>query len=810
MKRILVPLVAAGSLAVSASAADAQLTKAQLDFFESKVRPVLADHCYKCHSATAEKVKGGLVMDTRQDLLKGGETGPALVPGNAEKSLLIKAITYKDADLQMPPQGKKLSDQQIADLTAWVKMGAPDPRKATATAKAKDTREAGKTHWAFQPVKKQTPPSVKQADWAKSPVDNFILAKLEEKGMKPSAPADQRTLIRRAYFDLVGLPPTPAEVEAFVNDTSPDAFRKVVDKLLALPQYGERWGRYWLDVARYSDTKGGVKRNREDDKYPFAWTYRDYVIKALNDDKPYNQFIVEQLAADKLPNLKDRTALAAMGFLTVGDRFMNNQNDIINDRIDTTTKAFLGLTVACARCHDHKFDPVPIADYYSLHGIFASSAMPGELPVIGKPADEKAAADFQNKIAALKRQEAAMEAQMRAIKKSRDKKAAKKVQAQEKQNESAVAQLEMTHPGSPPRAMVMVDKSKASDSPIFLRGEAENKGPVVPRRFLEVLSSPARPPYRNGSGRYELALNIADPKNPLTARVAVNRIWLHHFGEGIVPTPDDLGTMSDPPSHPELLDFMADYFIAHNWSTKEMHRLLMNSAAYQQGSANNPRFAQLDPMNRLLWRANVRRLDFETMRDSFLYVGGKLDLKAGGPGVELFREGAGGYSTRRSVYGYIDREAIAETLNHFDFANPEMATGRRYNTIVPQQSLFLMNSPLVVEQAKNLVRRPEFTAAKTEEDRLAALYSIVFSRPPRAEETQLSLAYLKDTKPYRAVAGATAAASPMDRRAAAKKVAANKKRPEAYVEPFKARAPLNSWEELAHALLLANEASFVN
>lgn len=807
MKRILVPIIVFSSFAVSVRAADQQLTKAQIDFFEAKVRPVFAEHCYKCHSATSEKIKGGLVMDTKQDLLKGGETGPALVPGNAEKSLLIKAVTYKDADLQMPPQGKKLSDQQISDLTQWVKMGAPDPRKSAAVAKAKDTREAGKTHWAFQPVKPQTPPDVKQANWAKNPVDNFILAKLEEKVMKPSAAADKRTLIRRAFYDLIGLPPTPAEVDAFLKDTSPDAFKKVVENLLARPQYGERWGRYWLDVARYSDTKGGVKRNKEDDKYPFAWTYRDYVIKSLNDDKPYNQFIVEQLAADKVAT-KDRGALAAMGFLTVGDRFMNNQNDIINDRIDTTTKAFLGLTVACARCHDHKFDPVPIADYYSLHGIFASSSMPGELPIIGKPADEKAAADFQRKMAALQQADAQLEAQKKIIKKSRDKKAAKKLQAQEKQNEGAIAQLEMTHPGSPPRAMVMADRSKPSDSPILLRGEAENKGPVVPRRFLEVLSGPARPAYRNGSGRYELALNIADPKNPLTARVAVNRIWLHHFGEGIVTTPDDFGTMSDPPSHPELLDFMASYFIEHNWSTKEMHRLIMNSAAYQQGSANNPRFAQIDPMNRLLWRANVRRLDFETMRDSFLFVGGRLDLKVGGPGVTLFAEP---YSTRRSVYGYIDREAIAETLNHFDFANPDMATGKRYNTIVPQQSLFLMNSPLVVEQAKNLVRRPEFAAAQTEEDRLAALYNIVYSRPPKPAETQLSLAYLKDTKPYRAVAGtATAAPSKVDRRMAAKKVAANKKRPEAYVEPFKARAPLNSWEELAHTLLLANEASFVN
>ncbi|HEY6167323.1 MAG TPA: PSD1 and planctomycete cytochrome C domain-containing protein [Verrucomicrobiae bacterium] len=784
-------------------AAEQPITKAQSEFFESKIRPILADNCYKCHSATADKVKGGLVVDTREGLLKGGETGPALVPGNPDKSLLIRAVRYDDSDLQMPPKGKKLTAQQIADLTAWVKMGAPDPRKAAAAAKYKDPREAGKSHWAFKPVQKQTPPSVKESSWVKMPVDNFILAKLDENGMKPNAPADRRTLIRRAYFDLIGLPPTPAQVEEFVNDTSSDAFARVVETLLKSPQYGERWGRYWLDVARYSDTKGSVKKKQEDDKYPYAWTYRDYVIKAFNDDKPYNRFIVEQLAADRLAS-PDKTTLAAMGFLTVGERFMNNQNDIINDRIDTTTKAFLGLTVACARCHDHKFDPVPTADYYSLHGIFASSTIPGELPVIGKPANEAKYAEFQQKLATLKKADATYEAQMKAAKKAKDRKKAKSLQYKSAEIDSKIADLELKDAGSPPKAMIMVDKPRPSDSPIFIRGEADSKGPVVPRRFLEVLSGPARPTFHNGSGRLELAQAIADPKNPLTARAAVNRIWLHHFGEGIVTTPDDLGIMSDPPSHPELLDFLAAYFIEHGWSTKEMHRLIMNSAAYQQSSANNSKFAQLDPMNRLLWRANVRRLDFESMRDSFLFIGGKLSAQMGGAGTNLFSEP---YSTRRSVYGYLDREAMPETLNHFDFANPDMATGKRYNTIVPQQSLFLMNSPLVVEQAKNLVRRAEFTAAKTDEDKLDVLYRIVYARPARAEEVKLSMAYLAETKPYRSV---TAAPQQVTNAKTQKKKQNNKKRPEAYVEPFKARAPLGSWEELAHTLLIANEASFIN
>jgi hypothetical protein len=396
---------------------------------------------------------------------------------------------------------------------------------------------------------------------------------------------------------------------------------------------------------------------------------------------------------------------------------------------------------------------------------------------------------------------------MKAAKKARDKKASKKAQAQGKQIEGRVAQLEMTHAGSPPKAMIMVDKPKVSDSPVFIRGEADNRGPVVPRRFLEALSGPSRPAFKNGSGRLELAQAIASLSNPLTARVAVNRIWLHHFGEGIVTTPDDFGVMSDPPSHPELLDYLARQFVANGWSVKAMHRLIMNSAAYQQSSATNPRYAQVDPGNRLLWRANVRKLDFEVLRDSFLALGGKLDLKLGGPGVSLFAEP---YSTRRSVYGYIDREAIPEVLNHFDFATPDMATGKRYNTIVPQQSLFLMNSPLVVEQAKNLVRRPEFAAAKTDEQKLDVIYQLIYSRPPRPEEARLATAFLAQTGPVKAVAAAPAQTQPVLARGKPKKTVANKKRPEPQVEAFRPRAPLNAWEELAHALFIANEASFVN
>jgi len=350
--------------------AEAQkLSPTQTEFFENKVRPILSKQCYKCHSAEATKVKGGLLLDTRDGLLKGGDSGPALVPGEPEKSLLVKAIRYTDPDLQMPPKGEKLSDAQIADLVTWVKMGAPDPRTGGATAKKGD----GKNHWAFKPVANPVPPTSGHGQSATgNPIDAFIIAKLDDQGMKLSPPADKRTLIRRAYFDLIGLPPRPEDVQAFLGDNSAGAFAKVVDRLLALPQYGERWGRHWLDVARYSDSKGEIKRQRDTPLYPFAWTYRDYVIKSFNDDKPYDRFIIEQVAADKLPLAKGDPTLAAMGFLTLGERFQNNENDIINDRIDVVTKGLLGLTVSCARCHDHMFDPIPTKDYYSLRGIFAS------------------------------------------------------------------------------------------------------------------------------------------------------------------------------------------------------------------------------------------------------------------------------------------------------------------------------------------------------------------------------------------------------------------------------------------------------
>jgi mono/diheme cytochrome c family protein/uncharacterized protein YdcH (DUF465 family) len=804
-KRGLMAFIALAGAMVGPTLRAAEPNKAQLDFFESKIRPIFVNNCYKCHSHESTKLKGGLSLEYRDTLLKGGDTGPAIVVGDPEKSLLIKAVRYTDPDLQMPPKGEKLSDAQIADLVAWVKMGAPDPRVVTAVA-SKEYNKSDRDHWSFKPVKKPAVPEVNEKSLGTSPIDSFIVAKLEENGMKPSPMADKRTLIRRATFDLIGLPPTLKETEDFLKDNSSDAFAKVVDRLLASPQYGERWGRYWLDVARYSDTKGDVKQNKEDFRYPYAWTYRDYVIRSFNDDKPYNRFILEQIAADKLDLGTNRSPLAALGFLTIGERFNGNINDIINDRIDVVTKGTLGLTVTCARCHDHKFDPIPTKDYYSLHGIFASSAEPTEeqQPVLGKINMTPDYLDFAKKYNEMNAEIAALEAN----KKARNKKNNKEIQKQEVQLKRQMAQLELTHPGAPVRAMTLVDKLRPSDSPVFIRGEAENRGDLVPRRFLEILSGPNRPVFKSGSGRLELAASIISTNNPLTARVLVNRVWLHHFGEGFVTTPDDLGNQSAPPSHPELLDYLASRFMEEGWSIKKLHRLIMLSSVYQQSSDTNPRYAQKDPNNRLLWRANIHRLEFEAVRDSMLAIGGRLDLGMGGRPVNL---GASPYSTRRTVYGYVDRRNLPEVYNQFDFANPDIETGKRYETIVPQQALFMMNSPLVVEQARNVVSRPDFLNLKDDEQRIKLLYDLIYQREPTPIEIKLGMRFLKESPPAEIPETPTAREERV--REARNKKGGKKGNGQAMTLatiPASAIRPVGSWAKYAHALLQANEAMFIN
>jgi mono/diheme cytochrome c family protein len=826
------------ALAVSSSRLAADVAAAptisgqDLQFFETKIRPILADRCYKCHSRDADKIKGGLMLDTREGMLHGGDTGPAITPGKPEDSLIVDAISYKDADLQMPPKGEKLTDQQVSDITEWIRRGAFDPRSLVAKGSSQNYGGVGREHWSFLPVRKQAVPAVRDSAWCKTPIDNFILARLEDSAMKPNPPADKYTLIRRATFDLTGLPPTEAEVQRYLVDDSPGAWAKVIDRLLESPHYGERWGRYWLDVARYADTKGDTPQ-KEDPRYPFAWTYRDYVIDAFNSDKPYNEFIMEQLAADRLlaeqiranrSAAPDQRPLAALGFLTLGNRFENSTNDIINDRIDVTTKAFLGLTVSCARCHDHKFDPIPTADYYSLYNVFANSGEPREEPWLHPVPKSPELIDYLTKMQAAGAARENLELQIRELRRSAIPVAERPQKRRELLKEvfqanKAIVDLEFSA-GAPPKADVLVDVQSPRDYPVLLRGEAQNKGPETTRHFLSILSpDPKHPiPFRDGSGRLDLARAIASPSNPLTARVLVNRVWQQHFGTGFVSTPDDLGNQSAPPTNPELLDYLATKFVEDGWSIKKLQRLIMLSSVYQEASTAAPQYAETDPDNKLQWRYNVRQLDFEQMHDSILAIAGTIDLTMGGRPVPI---GSEGFATRRAVYAFIDRRNPAEILTQFNFPNPSVPTGKRFLTQVPQQQLFLMNSPLVIETARKLTHTQEFMDQTTDELRVASLYISVFQRPPTPDEIKLCLRYVEANPGGTATEVAGTEQSEKASRYAelqakqAGNLAQNLRRKNApQVEPgaeaFKSRAPLDAWTKLAHGLFQTDEAMFLN
>jgi hypothetical protein len=858
--------VVLGTLSEAQQQAAPPLSSDQVEFFEKKIRPIFVERCYKCHSSSAGKAKGGLFLDSREGVLKGGDSGPAIVPGDPEKSILIRAIRQTD-ELQMPMK-EKLPDEQIADFVAWVKMGAPDPRIAAATpvsAKPAPSLAEARRFWAFQPPRESAPPIVR-APWCRTPIDNFILAKLEEKKMSPAPEADRRTLLRRVTVDLTGLPPSPEEVEAFLKDESPEAYEKVVERLLASPRYGERWGRHWLDVARYADTKEWVVD--EERRLPYPYTYRDWVIKALNDDLPYDRFLLLQIAADRIVTGDDKNNLAALGFLTVGRSFLNRQPDIIDDRIDVISRGLLGLTVTCARCHDHKYDPIPTKDYYSLYGIFASSAAPKEMPLLaapkmspdyaaylkelgardaeitkfketrrveisatfrtapqiaaylvaaqeskGKPDDEAKAAGLNAAI--LKRWIAwlhtnppelaawtafatkpagelwesligspAAVAQAFAEPPASIKDAAERfakilqddafkplVTAAEFPSSIPIAEIDgfLTgddrgklkklrrnveelhhHPGAPPRAMTLEEQATPHNPRVFIRGNAGSPGEEVPRQFLAILSPDERVSYKGG-GRLELAKAIASPENPLTARVFVNRVWAQHFGAGLVRTPSNFGVRGDAPTHPELLDWLARTFVADGWSMKKLHRLIVLSSVYRQSSRDHAEYRKSDPLNLLLWHQNRRRLDLEAMRDSILAVSGTLDLAMGGRSVELTTTP---YSPRRTVYGYVDRLNLANLYKTFDFAVPDMHSPQRFVTTIPQQALFMMNSPFLMEQAGRLAEQSDVQREEQPERRVQAIYRRVFGREASARELALGVAYVRSASPAPAVARA--------------------------------------------------------
>jgi hypothetical protein len=734
-----------------------------VEFFESKVRPVLAEHCFSCHGP--EKQRAGLRLDSKAAALHGGDDGPVLDPGHPEKSLLIKAIRH-DGDTKMPPKGK-LPAGIIDDLSTWVKLGAVWPDNGSAAVKSSAVA-AWKTHWAFQPVHEPPVPKVKNAGWVQTPVDAFIFANLDSQGLTPNLAADRRTLLRRAKFDLLGLPPTADEIAAFEADTAPDAFAKVVDRYLASPHYGERWARHWLDVARYADTKGYVFN--EERRYAYAYGYRDYVIKAFNCDLPYDQFVLQQLAADRLVahGLAEPACQAAMGYLTLGRRFLNNVSDIIDDRIDVLSRGLMGLTVACARCHDHKYDPIPTADYYSLYGVFASSVEPKDLPLIAEPERSKEYLAFESKVNELEGEvtrykEANKQELGKGNRKFRDGLRAlqKKVDA-----------FKASSPAAPARSMILQDKPQPVHQHVFLRGNPNNIGPEVQRQFLGMIAGEHRQPFTDGSGRLELARAIVDPGNPLTARVLVNRVWLHLFGQGLVTSPSDFGLRADRPSHPELLDYLAARFMEDGWSIKKTIRLLLLSNTYQTTSAPQPAAAQLDPENRWLAHMNRKRLEFEALRDALLACAGHLDPKMYGAPVDITTSP---FSGRRTLYGFIDRQNLPGLFRTFDFASPDATSPQRYLTTVPQQALFLLNSPFVREQAKALVHRAEVATAMETPAKIRILHRLVYGRGADADEIRLGERYISSSADEGETAGS-----------------------------------MTAWERYAQVLLLANEFMFVD
>jgi hypothetical protein len=923
------------------------LSPAAVDFFESRIRPLLVQNCYECHSARAKDLQGGLRLDSRDAIRKGGESGPALTRGNVDGSLLIRAVRYEDHE--MPPKGK-LPPSAIADLAQWVRMGAPDPRdrpdsdlpQPTGSRPAARKKgqpidfEAARNHWAYQPVRTPVLPVVKNTAWAKTEIDRFVLARLEAAGLSPSPAADRRTLIRRAYLDLIGVPPTYHEVELFVNDDSDRAFEKVVDRLLASPHYGERWGRHWLDVARYADTKDLVLVFGDDAIRPYAYTYRDYVIRAFNADVPYDRFIVDQLAADqvdapaKTGSTREQWRLAAMGFLTLGRLFDYNLNDMYDDRIDTVGRGLLGLTVACARCHDHKYDAIAQKDYYALYGVFASSEEPAKLPLLAEPATIHGSADFEKQFAAKEREfqhhvdeqfgqitetarrrvgdyllvaattkpdpiedavffmslspdqlrpqiisrwrrylaarshatdsvfgpwgellrlpeahfaELAGPIVKRLQKVPRgtspgqlnplvaqalswqpigskadvarlygtvfrtvyeDSQTGKPLDASRQQllavmiapegpvwfpknttylymarverdkyhqMQLGLDRIAVNSPAAPPRAMILTDSAQLCDPRIFVRGNPAQPGEQVPRQFLRVLAGDRQRPFAHGSGRLDLARAIASRDNPLTSRVFVNRVWMHHFGEPLVQSPSDFGVRAAPPSHPDLLDYLASTFIEEGWSIKGLHRRILLSNTYQQASAERPACRQADPENRLLWHFNRQRLDMEAMRDSMLAISQRLDPQLFGRPVDIVGDPQCG---RRTIYGLVDRAHLPGFFRSFDFANPDQSAERRPQTTVPQQALFAMNSPFVIEQARSLAHRREVAGKLSPVDRIESLYQTVFARRPEEAETELAEHFVEEASTH------------------------------------KDESTLDPWEQYAQVLLLSNEFLFVD
>ncbi len=874
-----------------------------LEHFEKRVRPLLIAKCQACHNTQLKS--GNIDLSSVEGFVKARDEA-ALISAQDPKSSRLLAIVGYQARVKMPPDGK-LADQELAALRDWVLQGAPWPGAEQQVAMIPAEQEGiftaeQKSYWAFQPVARTEPPTASDLVWNEHAIDRFVFAKLQEHGLTPAAPADRLTWLRRATFDLTGLPPTPQDARAFLADDSPKAFERVVERLLASPLYGERWGRHWLDVARYADSTG----NDEDHRYPYAWKYRDYVINAFNSDMPYDQFVREQIAGDLLPSGEQGTVnqrgIVATGFLALGPKAVAQQDkkrmlyDVYDEQIEVVSKAMLGLTVACARCHDHKFDPILTKDYYSLAGIFAStrsfrdpSTHVSQLlfkPLVPQPEYDRYQAqqrDIKNKrielsnladielegyvdsvadriaaymlaardiyedgadqaqiasdrdldsrqlekwIAYLKPGDGprgqlaqwheAMPAERVEVAAAYEERFGKSlkgwhhtirrwrksaielirngsmppppkprfVQGRDRfffdvyhaktaplsfdreeldailkpetvttiaALKQAVAELEAAAMEEPPMANAVED-GEQMDQRVFVRGDHTAAGEPAPKVFPAIIAGFDQEPAASGSGRLELADWIASPENPLTTRVIVNRIWQKHFGEGIVRTPSNFGKLGTPPTHPELLDWLATTFVRDGWSVKDMHRRIMLSSAYRMSSAPSAAAAKADPGNQWLSHFNRRRLDVEELRDGMLAIDSSLDLTMGGTmqsGFGTDRENSNDRlsidpttSTRRMVYLPLRRANLPTLLNLFDFGDAVTSVGKRLVTNVAPQALFMMNSEFVAARAGNLAEQLLGADDWSDTDRARHAYLAVLTRSADAGEVDAAVSYV--------------------------------------------------------------------
>ncbi len=779
----------------------------QTEFFESKVRPVLAQNCYQCHSEQAKILYSNLRVDGRPALLNGGTRGPAIVPGDPDSSQLIQAVRYDK--LEMPPGGR-LSADQIAALVKWVEMGAPWPDPEVAgvikTSDGQSNLTSSESHWAWQPVQKVSQPPVRNNTWPADPIDNFILQKLEAEGLNPSSEADRYTLMRRVYFDLIGLPPESQDIKSFVGNGSEHAFEKVVDRLLRSPGFGERWGRHWLDLTSYADSLGQGRRipARE------AWRYRDYVINAFNSDKPYDRFVQEQVSGDVLPWKTDdqrREQIVATGFLAIGPWAVVDADkeklrmDVVDHQLDTLGRALQGLTLGCARCHDHKFDPIPTRDYYALAGIFRSTRtlngrMSGGFSDVNRvllpetPSELRkralATEDYQEALhkalseyEAVESEKKRLTDQQKALEEAGTEskedleKEIKEIEKKVKKAKDRIRLLEFRRPG-PAMAIAVQDREVPEDCRVNISGDPHNLGEEVPRGFPSVASpSPAGridshrnlkglyEGFQKSSGRLELAEWLIDPQNRLLARVMVNRLWHHLFGAGLVRTVDNFGAGGEAPSHPELLDHLATRFVELGWSVKGMIREIVLTRTYRQASRHKLKGHEVDPDNRLLWRANRRRLEAESFRDSVLAISGALDHTRGGPTLPLdipesielgfptaLRQDAKvneQFLYRRTVYLPSVRKnqlPQLDMLNLFDFPDTDQTIGARSVTTVPTQSLYLMNSPFLHEQSLLTARTLLEAGGPDDKKRVSDFLLQALNRPATKQEVNRALDFI--------------------------------------------------------------------